>query len=85
VFYFGNQLLLAVLLAVQWLVSRHQRLLTEPDGRRKRREFELMISLQPLSFAVSIAVVFIAPGQAMMALAITQVLVRVGSRKLART
>ena len=82
-FYFGNQFMLALLLAAQWLLASRQGLLTESDGSRKRRQFELMICLQPLSFALSIALVFIAPGQAMLGLASTQAMIGLASRRVA--
>jgi uncharacterized membrane protein len=82
-FYFGNQFMLALLLAAQWLLASRQGLLTESDGSRKRRQFELMICLQPLSFALSIALVFIAPGQAMLGLASTQAIIGLASRRVA--
>jgi uncharacterized membrane protein len=82
VLYFGNQFMLAVLLAAQWLLAKRQGLLTESDGSQKRRRFELMIRCQPLTFGVAIAVVFIAPGQAMFAAAATQVLIAVVSKRV---
>lgn len=80
--YFGNQFMLAALLAAQWLLARRQGLQTESDGSQKRRRFDLVIRFQPLTFAVAIAVVFIAPGQAMFAAAATQVFIAVGSRRM---
>ncbi len=80
-FYFGNQFMLAALLAVQWLTAKRQGLLTESDGSAKRRRFELMICLQPLSFAISMALVLIAPAQAMLALATTQAAIGLGTKR----
>jgi uncharacterized membrane protein len=81
VFYFGNQFMLAALLAVQWLTAKRQGLLTESDGSAKRRRFELMICLQPISFAISLALVFVAPAQAMLALATTQAAIGLATKR----
>ena len=81
--YFGNQFMLAALLAVQWRLARRQGLLTESDGSRKRRQFELIITLQPVTFAVAIAVVFIAARQALFAAAMTQMAIALASKRAA--
>ena len=81
-FYLGNQFMLAALLAAQWLLAKRQGLLTESDSA-KRRRFELLICSQPASFAVATAVVLVAPRQALLAVALTQVAIGVGSRRLA--
>lgn len=82
VFYFGNQFMLALFLSVQWLIARRQGLLSESDGSRKRRQFELVICLHPISFAVALVVALVAPKQAMNALVIAVVAIAVVSRRL---
>jgi len=82
VFYLGNQFMLATFLAAQWLMAKRQGLLIESDGSAKRRQFELMICAQPISFAAATAVVFFAPGQALFAAAMTQIAIGLSSRRL---
>ena len=60
------------------------RLRTKSDGSVKRRQFELMICTQPITFAVATAVVFIAPRQALFAAAMTQVAIALASKRAAR-
>ena len=81
-FYLGNQFMLATFLAAQWLMAKRQGLLIESDGSAKRRQFELMICAQPISFAAATAVVFFAPGQALFAAAMTQIAIGLSSRRL---
>jgi uncharacterized membrane protein len=81
--YFGNQFMLAALLAGQWLLARWQGLLIESDGSAKRRRFELMICLQPISFAISLLMVLVAPRQAMIGLALTQAAIGVATKRAA--
>lgn len=85
ILYFGNQFMLASLLAIQWLVARRQGLLSGSDDDPDRRKFGLMIRAQPLSFAVALAFVFIAPRQAMLSLALTQAIIAVASRRAAKS
>lgn len=54
---------------------------SDPD----RHRCGLMIRLQPVSFAVSIAMVFIAPQHAMSSLAVTQASIGVATRRAAGT
>ena len=82
VFYLGNQFMLAALLAAHWVIAKSQGLLIESDGSVKRRQFELMICAQPISFAAATAVVFFAPGQALFAAAMTQIAIGLSSRRL---
>jgi TMEM175 potassium channel family protein len=79
-FYFGNQCMLGLLLAIQWLVAGREGLLTAGDAS-KREAFGLVITLQPFSFALSFVLAFIAPGQAMTFLAITQAAIAGAARR----
>jgi TMEM175 potassium channel family protein len=82
-FYFGNQLALALLLAGQWLAAARQRLLVDVAGRDPVA-FGTVLLLQPASFAVSLAVVYIEPRQAMRVMAATQILIMVIAQRRGR-
>lgn len=82
--YLGNQFMLASLLAAQWLLAKWQGLLTVSDGSVARRRFDLMISLQPISFALSLFVVLASPGRAIFVLALTQAALSILANRLAQ-
>jgi len=70
-FYLGDQLMLAVLLAAHWLVATRSGLLAPDGDDAKRREFGRMVYLQPIAFLVSLAFIYISPRNALGAFAIT--------------
>jgi uncharacterized membrane protein len=83
VFYYGNQFMVALLLAIQWRVAQRQGLLEAADDP-KRRKFGLILSLWPIGFAAALVMVFIAPREATDALMITQLAVVALARRLSR-
>src|SRR5205814_1563955 len=80
VLYFGNQFMLALLLAIQWHVARRQGLLTGDDPV-KRQAFAFVVSLQPVSFAISLVLAIIAPGRSMTVLAVSQAVIAATGRQ----
>jgi uncharacterized membrane protein len=83
-FYFGNQFVLSALLSIQWMIATGKHLLKESDGSVKRRRFEILVTYQPLVFLVAVVMALVAPGQAMTALAVTQVGIALLAKRLAR-
>jgi uncharacterized membrane protein len=86
VFYFGNQLVLASLMAVQWLVARAQGLLTGADTDPKRRSYFAVLRAMPVVFALLLIVAVINPAWLAWAtwpLAATMFLIRKLARKRA--
>ena len=64
VFYLGNQFMLSLLLAVQWLLARRVGALTESAEPRRKR-FEAIIFGQPVAFLLSLVAAVFAPSSAM--------------------
>jgi uncharacterized membrane protein len=84
VWYFGNQWILAFILAITWLTAKRNGILSGDDSDVERRQFELMIYALPVTLLIPIAVTFISPRQATTSLSISLVLATVFARKRAK-
>lgn len=80
--YFGNQWVLAALLATQWWLSDRTGNLPGDRRDRERRQFELMTLAQPIFLLIPLAMAFINPRQAYNALIVAFVLSAVLARRL---
>lgn len=78
-----HQVMLASLLAIQWKVAERQGLLSKPDDPRRHR-FGIVMSLQPVSFAIALLLVYLLPRQSMASVAITQAIIAAFSRRQAK-
>jgi uncharacterized membrane protein len=70
-FYLGNQFALSALLALQWLVAQRTGLLSGTDADPDRRRFGRFVLIQPISFLLSLVVVYISPRNAMLSVVIS--------------
>src|SRR2546427_815994 len=78
-----HQFMLASLLAIQWKVAERQGLLSKPDDPRRHR-FGIVMSLQPVSFAIALLLVYLLPRQSMASVAITQAIIAAFSMRQAK-
>ena len=83
-FYLGNQFALSALLAIQWLVARRSGLLFGLDDDAERRKFTRFVTIQPICFLISLAVVYISPRNAMLSAAMSIALLNAVARRLDR-
>jgi uncharacterized membrane protein len=81
-FYLGNQFALSALLATQWLVAGRYGLLAGTSDDPDRRRFGRIICIQPISFLLSLAVVYISPRNAMTTAALSIALLNAIARRL---
>jgi uncharacterized membrane protein len=82
-FYFGNQLMLSLLLLAQWLIGRRAGLNGADDDVR-RRQFGRLMCVQPVGFVLPFAVLFFDSSQAINSLWLGQVFIALIIRRLAK-
>jgi uncharacterized membrane protein len=83
-FYLGNQFMLSALLATQWLVARRSGLLAGTADDPERRRLARILFSQPISYLISLAVVYISPRNAMLSAAMSIALINGIGRRLDR-